>query len=214
MFSLICPWTNGWANNRGASDLKRHRAHYDVTVMRNSRAEQRMMTSSFSALLAICARNSPVNGEFPSQRPVTRSFDVFYDLRLNKRLSKQVWGWWFETLLRPLWRHCNEDKKINQDIDQKLIWVHGKKTTSETILNDNGNTLIKENDVRREWTYCYKNSYTWLIITIIYILGKVIPFGITEIHDILRSNYNILTKPRRTVPNWKEATYKVKRHGM
>ena len=44
----------------------------------------------FSALLAICARNSPVTGAFPVQRPVTRSFDVFFDLRLNKRLSKQI----------------------------------------------------------------------------------------------------------------------------
>ena len=43
----------------------------------------------FSALLAICVGNSPVPGEFPTQRPVTRSFDVFFDLRLNKRLSKQ-----------------------------------------------------------------------------------------------------------------------------
>ena len=42
---------------------------------------------AFSALLAICAGNSPVTGEFPAQRPVTRSFDVFFDLRLNKRLS-------------------------------------------------------------------------------------------------------------------------------
>ena len=42
---------------------------------------------TFSALLAICVGNSPVAGEFPSQRPVTRSFGVFFDLRLNKRLS-------------------------------------------------------------------------------------------------------------------------------
>ena len=42
---------------------------------------------TFSALLAICAGNSPVNGEFPAQRPVTRSFDVFFDLRLNELLS-------------------------------------------------------------------------------------------------------------------------------
>ena len=61
---------------------------------------------TFSALLAICAGNSPVTGECPAQRPVTRSFDVFY-LRLNKRLSKQSRGWWIETLSRPLWRHCN-----------------------------------------------------------------------------------------------------------
>ena len=43
---------------------------------------------TFSALLAICAGNSPVTGEFPPQRPVTQSFDVFFDLCLNKRLSK------------------------------------------------------------------------------------------------------------------------------
>ena len=43
----------------------------------------------------------------PSQRPVTRSFDVFFDLRLNKRLSKQSRRRWFETPLRSLWRHCN-----------------------------------------------------------------------------------------------------------
>ena len=52
---------------------------------------------TFSAILAICAENSPVNGEFPAQRPVTRNFDVFFDLRLNKRLSKERWGWLYET---------------------------------------------------------------------------------------------------------------------
>ena len=46
-------------------------------------------------------------GEFLAQRLVSRSFDVFFDLRLNKRLSKQSWGWWFEMLSRPLWRHRN-----------------------------------------------------------------------------------------------------------
>ena len=67
----------------------------------------RHQMETFSGLLAICAGNSPASGEFPAQRPVTRSFDVFFDLRLNKRLSKQMWGWWSETLSCPLWRHCN-----------------------------------------------------------------------------------------------------------
>ena len=53
-----------------------------------------------SALLAICAGNSPVTGEFPAQRPVTRSFAFFFDLRLNKRLSKQSWGWLVERRYR------------------------------------------------------------------------------------------------------------------
>ena len=69
-----------------------------------------MITSSmeiFSALLAICAGNSPVHGEFPAQRPVTRSFGIFFYLHPNKRLSKQSLGWWFGTPQRPLWRHGN-----------------------------------------------------------------------------------------------------------
>ena len=57
--------------------------------------------------------------EFPTQRPVTRNCDVFFDLRLNKRLSKQSWGWWFETLFRPWWRQCN-------------VW---NPTNLETIIN-------------------------------------------------------------------------------
>ena len=46
-------------------------------------------------------------GEFPAQNPVTRSFDVFFDRGLNKRMSKQRWGWWFDTPSHPLWRHNN-----------------------------------------------------------------------------------------------------------
>ena len=63
---------------------------------------------TFSALLVLCAGNSPVTGEFPAQRPVTRSFDVVFDLRLTKRLSKQSQARWFETPSCPLWRHSND----------------------------------------------------------------------------------------------------------
>ena len=61
----------------------------------------RHQMETFSALLAICAGNSP------HKKPVTRSFNVFFDLRLNQPLSKQWWGWWFETLSRSVWLHCN-----------------------------------------------------------------------------------------------------------
>ena len=44
---------------------------------------------ALSAQLAICAGNSPVTAEFPLQRPVTRSIDVFFDLHPNKQLNKQ-----------------------------------------------------------------------------------------------------------------------------
>ena len=77
-----------------------------------SETRQFMMTSSngniFRVTGLLCG-DSPVTGEFPSQRPVTQSFDVFFYLRLNKQQSKQSWSWWFETPSRPLWRHCNVD---------------------------------------------------------------------------------------------------------
>ena len=84
----------------------------------------------FSALLAICAGNSPVSGEFLAQRPVTRNFDIFFDLRLNKRLTRQLWGWWFKTVSRPLWRQCNEALLLN------------KVTSISMVFDNNPNAFI------------------------------------------------------------------------
>ena len=65
-----------------------------------------MMTSSSGNIFRVTC---PLCGEeFPTQRPVTRSFGALFDLRPNKRLNKQSWGWWFETPSRPLWRHNND----------------------------------------------------------------------------------------------------------
>ena len=159
MFSLICVWINGWVNSREAGDLRHHRGHYDVNVIRwlewncdfrkeqpckvrfrqfirttnsqntthSSAAKVRygrvlyIMTSSNGNIFRVTAwplcGEFTGTGEFPAQRPVTRSFDVFFDLwrihvffdlRLNKRLSKQLWRWWFETPSWSLWRHCND----------------------------------------------------------------------------------------------------------
>ena len=70
-----------------------------------------MMTSSngnfFRATGPLCGEFTG-HDEFPAQRPVTRDFDVVFDLRPDKQLSKHSWGWWFETPSRPLWRHCND----------------------------------------------------------------------------------------------------------
>ena len=109
---------NGQANSRVDGDLRRSDVQCDVIVMKllccwdQDISEITRWTSwwrhqmeAFSALLAIRAGNSPVPGEFSTQRPMTRSFDVFLDLNLNKRLSKQSWGWWFETPSLPLKRH-------------------------------------------------------------------------------------------------------------
>ena len=86
-----------------------------------------MMTSSnviiFPVTGPLC-REFTGPGEFPAQRPVTRSFDVFFDLRLNKRLSKQPWGWWFETPSWSLWRQCNGQKEMGcrGSSNPNLVW--------------------------------------------------------------------------------------------
>ena len=82
----------------------------------------RHQMEALSTLLALCAGNSPVTGEFPSQRPVTRSFDIFFDLHLNKRLSKQSRGWWFETPSRLLWRHCNGCRRLEIPVTRLLVY--------------------------------------------------------------------------------------------
>ena len=95
-----CDGTGRWNPSAGKT---RSKESYIVNTWWRHQME------TFSALLVICAENSTVIGEFPAQRPVTRSFDVFFDLRQNIRLRQQWWGWWFETLSRLLWRHCNDN---------------------------------------------------------------------------------------------------------
>ena len=77
-------------------------------------------------------------GEFPTQRPVRLNFDVFVDLRLNKRLRKQRRGWWFETPSCPLWRHCNENSFLYQSIFF-YVWIRSdmiwQNTTSVQTLS-------------------------------------------------------------------------------
>ena len=95
----FCPWGDEWRwyQLTGSTWLK---IIYLVSWWRHQ-------METFSELLALCKGNSLVTGEFPSQRPVARNFDVFFDLTLNKWLSKPLRRWWFEMLLCSLWHHCN-----------------------------------------------------------------------------------------------------------
>ena len=160
MFALICAWTNGSATNRNAGDLRRLRYPHGVIVMRITESfHYSVVTGCTIGCHAdhpsaigkrqkwhchddvIKWKHFPRNRPFvrgihrsryiPHKRPVTWSFDVFFDLRLNKRLSKQSWGWWFETLSRSLWRHRNGDnswfpvmRRIFTPITD-LYWVCG-----------------------------------------------------------------------------------------
>ena len=97
-----------------------------------------MMTSSNGSIFRVTGPlcgNSPVTGEFPAQRPVTRSFDVFFDLRLNKRLSKQSCDWWFETPSRPLWRHSNGYVTIDIAIKAAVLLARHMRRLWEFVFN-------------------------------------------------------------------------------
>ena len=127
---------------------------------------------AFSALLALCAGNSPANGEFPARKPVTRSFHVFFDLRLNKRLSKQWWCWWFDTPSCPLWRHCNEVQSTKcqpgnnkpakladncSQLKQKSLWIC---TLRESCLkSQRGNSWVSQNFSHSRMAFCSLKGY-------------------------------------------------------
>ena len=64
---------------------------HQTTTNNNLKSWWRHQMETLSALLAHCAGNSPVTGEFPSQRPVTRSCDVFFDRGSIKRLKSNNW---------------------------------------------------------------------------------------------------------------------------
>ena len=76
---------------------------------------------TFAALLALCDR------WIPAQRPVTGSFDVIFDLRLNKRLSKQSLDWWFET------RRAHYDVIVMFHVEINLCW-HGFSNLNSNCL--------------------------------------------------------------------------------
>ena len=88
---MVC--TNGCVLQLGKQP---HKVRYSACLL-----------ETFSALLAFCAGNSPVTGELHTQRPVARSFDVFFDVHLNQQMSKKWRRQWFETPSCSLWRHCN-----------------------------------------------------------------------------------------------------------
>ena len=110
----------------------------------------------FYALLALCEGNPPVTGGFPSQRPVTQSYDVFLDLRLNKRLSKQSRWRWFETSLRSLWCHCN-GKSTGLVSSSHTWWDYFDPGWSAVF-----NTFRSRQNGRHFPGDIFKNAFSWM----------------------------------------------------
>ena len=83
-----------------------------------------MMTSANGNIFRVTGHLcGEFTSEFPAQKPVMQSFDVFFDLRLTKRLSKQWWGWSFAMPLCPLWRHCNDLQQTPHNCEVKISAV-------------------------------------------------------------------------------------------
>ena len=145
------------------------RTKADEAVLRRSlwNTRWRHQVETFSALLALCAGNSPVTGEFPLQRPVTQRFDVFFDLCLNKRMSKQSLSWWFETPSRSLWRQGNEpEQTTEQTLESQVNWdnlVFIWRHCNEILACCLGTKLLLEPTLT-DYQMTLQNKFWWRLI--------------------------------------------------
>ena len=126
--------------NKSARMKSRITGHWTVSL--TTRWRHQMET--FSAWLTLCVGNSSATGELPSQRPVTRTFDIFFDLRLSKRFSKQSWRRWFETLLCSLWRQCNEGRVMRKALPNHYVMM----AHNTTVLIGQVNIRFRYHELR------------------------------------------------------------------
>ena len=124
----------------------------------------RQQMETFSALLAFCEGNSSVPGEFSAQRPVTRSFDVFFDLHRNKQISKQSRRWWFETLSGSLWRHC-----VSNCVNQSLTrsdWVVALLVSLDHSILTNSGLILGLRPANERQRYFVNDVSHWLVASL------------------------------------------------
>ena len=159
---------------------------------------------TFSALPAICAGNSSIAGEFLAQRPVTRSFDVCFDLRLNKRLNKHSWGWWFETLSRPLWRHsyvivyCRHFVIIRHYVGEIITFSPFSSFENRLSHCDWRSTLRFRTDVMSYSIICWTRQIGWTcqIVKSLRPTDAILDFGDTDHSTLVHVMVSCLTVPR------------------
>ena len=152
----------------------------------------RHQMETFFALLDVCETNSPVTAEFTSQMPVTRIFDVFFDLPLNKRLSKPTKRRWFEPPPRPLWRRCNEnishflcyvDSHTRSHRALKSLW-HKKNTCTRTSTHVHTHTTLT----------CAEKLFMLLIYILqIFLLSHILTSDVSSINECLQICHSTAT---------------------
>ena len=114
---------------------------------------------TFFVLLALCAGNSLVTCEFPLQRPVTAL--MFYLIcALNKWLSKQCWGWWFEMPSPSLWLHCNALPQIYHIHPEKPLWYLRKESSLGQVM---ARCLMAPSHNLNQWKLSTRENHAPLI---------------------------------------------------
>ena len=96
--------------------------HINFSSLARTQHIMKSSNENISALLALFWGDSPVSGEFLSPRPVTRSFDVSFDLCLNKRSRKQSIRRGFKTPSHSLWRHCKDTTSDMHQVSAMLCY--------------------------------------------------------------------------------------------
>ena len=166
---LISPpiWNDIWVNNLDwwICTYTNHEFLFSIKVLQVSQLQVCMAscdrTQPYRKLL-IYPRQTPVTEEFPMQRSVTRSFNVFFDLRLNKQLSKQSWGWWFAMPLHPLWQHCNVEWHFTMLLNSIILWKKYEKGMHQLELISTSQSFSKllkklrrsNSDEEFQWSWC------------------------------------------------------------
>ena len=123
----------------------------------------RHQMETFSALLALCKGDPSVTGGFPLQRPVTRIFDVFLDLSLNKRLGKQSRRRWFETQSRSSWSHWNSTKNCTVANIMKFYVLTTNNATLALRVCGDENTSITPNHSRHPLPWRHKSVMAYQV---------------------------------------------------
>ena len=160
---------------------------------------------TISLLLALCVGNTSVTGEFPSQKTMTRSFDVFFLSGLNNQSSKQWRHRWFETPWRSLWCHCNDvlyytHRAVFQEMGPSTnmrcsVWYNVWCMTRYDII------WIYRYIITRSWLPCFVKRYInskpdpklCIVLLILYwsLAPKNSGFWIEgDIHILIRTHWN------------------------
>ena len=133
---------------------------------------------TFFTLLTLCEGNPPITGGFPLQTPATQSFNIFFDMRLNKRFSKQSKRRRFETQLSILWRHCTLVAISSQKRMQLTNWNADQTSSTKMVekISRDFATLTKLSITNFFMTCLLSRSYHILVFMLY--MTTVSPTGI------------------------------------